>query len=275
MLSKQQQTPKQLEAVIMDLAGTCVDFGSRAPIDALLELFASYDVEISEQEARGPMGKEKREHILSLLNIPRVRQEWFNRYQVDPDTKDVDRLYHQFIQLQLKTIQANNQLIPGNAELLEYGKTQGVKFGVNTGYSREMITSLIPEMKAQGFMPDSIICASDVSLGRPAPWMSLKNAEDLKVSCVQACVKVDDTSVGIQEGLNAGMWTVAVTVSGNAVGLTLEQWQALTPDERNDKASKAQKEMSASGAHFVINTLADLPQTLTAINQKMAEGVKP
>ena len=55
----------------------------------------------------------------------------------------------------------------------------------------------------------------------------------------QNCCKVDDTVVGIDEGLNAGCWTVGLAISGNEVGLSYEEWSALSADEQivlKDKA---------------------------------------
>ena len=43
---------------------------------------------------------------------------------------------------------------------------------------------------------------------------------DLDVWPAQAVVKVDDTDVGIDEGIAAGCWTVGLALSGNEAGLT-------------------------------------------------------
>ena len=50
----------RVDAVIFDWAGTVVDFGSRAPAGAFVEVFRRHGVAISIAEARGPMGSEKR-----------------------------------------------------------------------------------------------------------------------------------------------------------------------------------------------------------------------
>ena len=50
---------------------------------------------------------------------------------------------------------------------------------------------------------------------------------DLGVWPPHTVVKVDDTGVGLQEGLNAGTWAVGLAISGNSVGLTLAEWTAL------------------------------------------------
>ena len=57
------QNPTNLQAVILDWAGTVVDFGSFAPTQIFVEAFAEFDVQVSIEEARGPMGMGKWDHI--------------------------------------------------------------------------------------------------------------------------------------------------------------------------------------------------------------------
>jgi len=264
-----------VQAIIMDMAGTCVDFGSMAPIRAFQALFAEAGVPVTEEEARRPMGKEKRDHILALLTQPRVHQAWIGHFGEVASDERVDQLYQDFIKHQQRSIIQNAALIPGVEQLLRICEQQQVGIGLNTGYSREMISDLLPLMAEQGLRPQSVVCASDVPQGRPAPWMCLHNARELKVSCVQACIKVDDTAVGVEEGLNAGMWTVAVAVSGNQTGLTLAEWQALAPAQQRDRAETARSELAGSGAHYVIDTVAQLPQVMVQINHRLAGGEHP
>jgi len=264
-----------LQAVIMDLAGTCVDFGSLAPIQAFLKLFEAEGIDLSEAEAREPMGTEKREHIRRLLAIPRIRKQWSGLFGKAPDTADIDRLYSAFLPLQTAAIAERSRLIPGAIELQGWLRDEGVKLGVNTGYSREMVNVMLPELVAQGFEPESVVVATEVPLGRPAPHMSMKNAIELGVSAVQGCVKVDDTITGIEEGLNAGMWTVAVVASGNAVGLREEQLSALSDTDRAETVARGHRVMATSAAHYVIDSIADLPNVLAEIGCRLQAGECP
>ncbi|GAF89062.1 unnamed protein product, partial [marine sediment metagenome] len=61
-----------IRAVVFDWAGTMIDFGCRAPVVALREVFAEAGVEISKAEARMDMGKAKRDHVRALLAMPRI-----------------------------------------------------------------------------------------------------------------------------------------------------------------------------------------------------------
>lgn len=275
MHNEQHRYKGPVQAVIMDMAGTCMDFGSVAPIRAFQALFAEAGVPVTEGEARRPMGMEKRDHILALLAEPRVHQAWLAQYGAVADEAQIDQLYRDFVAHQQQSIAETADLIPGVTELLAFCARQQISIALNTGYSREMIRDLLPLLAEQGLSPASVVSASDVPAGRPAPWMSLRNAQELGVSCVQACLKVDDTPVGIAEGLNAGMWTVAVAVSGNQTGLTLAQWRALSPQEQTARSTQARQALAGSGAHYVIDTVAQLPEVIAQINQRLAQGERP
>ncbi|MBL8259349.1 MAG: phosphonoacetaldehyde hydrolase [Candidatus Competibacteraceae bacterium] len=264
-----------VQAVILDWAGTTVDFGSLAPVAAFTRLFAVQGIDLSLEEARGPMGTEKREHIRRLCALPRVAAAWRDHYGESPDEATIDRLYQDFIPLQIETIRDHARLIPGCREAIAELRTRGIRIGANTGYSREMMEPLALAAAEQGYAPDSAVCATEVPRGRPYPHMSLRNLIELEVETVQAGVKVDDTLPGIEEGLNAGLWAVGVAVTGNEIGLSLADWEALPPTEQARRRDSAHRRLLAGGAHYVIDSIADLPRCVDAIEARLARGEKP
>jgi phosphonoacetaldehyde hydrolase len=82
----------RLRAVILDWAGTVVDFGSRAPVTALQCVFANAGVPVTIAEARESMGLAKKEHIRTILEIPRVRAAWVSKHVAEPAGAAVYRL---------------------------------------------------------------------------------------------------------------------------------------------------------------------------------------
>ncbi|SEQ59226.1 phosphonoacetaldehyde hydrolase [Amphritea atlantica] len=266
---------RSLQAIIMDWAGTTVDFGSMAPIRAFQGLFACQGVPISETEARGPMGTEKREHIRQLCNHPRIRAAWLEAKGEIPTEADIDRMYNEFVPLQIAAIAETAVLIPGLTEVVAWAETHGIKIGANTGYADIMIEGLLARASEQGYSPQSNVCATQVPKGRPYPYMAMMNAIELGVKNLAACVKIDDTLTGIDEGLNAGMWTVGVAISGNEVGMSLEQWSALTEDQRETLRTKAYDRFNRAGAHYVIDSIADLIPVLEEIEIRLVAGEKP
>ncbi|MFO1432872.1 MAG: phosphonoacetaldehyde hydrolase [Candidatus Competibacteraceae bacterium] len=264
-----------VQAVIFDWAGTTVDFGSLAPVAAFVQLFQANDIVITLDEARLPMGTEKREHIRRLCTLPEVTARWREQYGTEPDGTAIERLYRQFIPLQSEVIHQFAELIPGCLETVMALRQRGIKIGANTGYSREMLDPLARVAAEQGYLPDSSVCATEVPRGRPWPCMSLKNLIELEIETVHAGVKVDDTLPGIEEGLNAGLWTVAVAVSGNEVGLALSDWKALDEVSRNTLRRRAYRRLYGAGAHYVIDSVADLFLCIQDIERRLRCGETP
>lgn len=264
-----------LEAVIFDVAGTLLDFGSCAPAGVFVEVFAAEGVAITLAEARGPMGAEKRQHLRELLFAPAIAGRFAARHGRQPDEADVDRLYAAFVPAQLACLPRYADLVPGALETCRALRARGVKLAANSGYSRDMLEVCLAEARRQGLELDDAVAASDVARARPRPAMCLLNAARLAVSDVTACLKVDDTVPGIEEGLAAGMWTVAVAVSGNEVGLPLGEWRALPAAEQARLRARAADRLARAGAHLVVDSVADLPAAVAAIEARLARGERP
>src|SRR6266404_1303099 len=222
----------RLNGVILDWAGTIADHGSCAPVAALCEIFASAGVPIDTEEARRPMGLAKRSHIASILDVPRVRDKWTGVRGNAPGPKDTDELYASFIPKQIEVLRNHSGLISGVAEAAGRMRSRGLKIGTTTGYNRAMMEYLLGRAREQGFVPDVSICPDDVPIGRPAPFMCYLNAMHMQVFPMSTLVKIGDTPADVEEGLNAGMWTIGITRTGNEIGLNPSEWASLSDDER-------------------------------------------
>jgi len=251
-----------LKAVIFDWAGTMIDFGSRAPVIALCRLFEAEGVPISEAEAREDMGRAKRDHIGALLAKPRIAAAWEAARGTPPTEADGDALFAAIGTSMREAARDCGTLIPGAAQVAQALQAQGVKLGACTGYSREMMADILPMAREQGYDPDFTVCAGETPAGRPSPLMVWKNLVELGCWPAAACVKVDDTEVGIAEGRAAGVWTVGVVRSGNIVGLSEADLAALPSAELDARLDAARAALTAAGAHVVIDTVADLPLAL-------------
>jgi phosphonoacetaldehyde hydrolase len=105
--------------------------------------------------------------------------------------------------------------------------------------------------------------------------MCLQNLINLAVSPVEACVKIDDTRPGVEEGLNGGMWTIGLAVSGNEVGLPLAQWNKLPKAEQERARQGAYTRMYQTGAHYVVDSIADIMPCLDDIEARLVRGERP
>ena len=54
-------------------------------------------------------------------------------------------------------------------------------------------------------------------------------------------LKVGDTISDIKEGKNAGVWSAGIVVGSSEMGLTQEEYEALSPEEKEESAGKSQK----------------------------------
>ncbi len=264
-----------LQAVILDWAGTAVDFGSFAPTAVFLRLFEQHGVTISPAHARLGMGLMKKDHLGTIMQHPEVRAAWQAVHGAAPSEADIDRVYADFEPQQIASITEYAQPIPGLLDAVAYIRSRGWKIGATTGYTRPMMEVLAEAARAHGYAPDAIATPSDVPAGRPYPWMCYKLATDLGVFPMAAMVKVGDTLVDVEEGLNAGMWTVGLTLSGNMVGLTEMEFAQLGKEEVTALRRKIAPRFLGAGAHYVIDTIADLPPILDVIDAALRRGEHP
>lgn len=255
-----------LQAVIFDWAGTLADHGSRAPVSALQTVFESAGIPITIAEARQSMGLAKKNHIESILKLPRLSEA---------PHPSADHLYAQFIPQQLACLESHADLIEGVPALARRLRARGLKIGSTTGYTRPMLDYLLDRARQQGFEPDFSACPSEVPSGRPAPYMCYLNAIHLEAYPLRAIVKIGDTPVDIEEGLNAGMWTIGITRTGNEVGLTGAEWQAAAIDEQRALLAIAEEKLTAAGAHYVAPSVADCEPILDAIEARLRLGDRP
>jgi phosphonoacetaldehyde hydrolase len=254
-----------VKAVVFDWAGTVIDFGCMAPVEALLGVFAQEGMPITAPEARADMGKAKLDHVRSLLAEPGVAARWLAAKGHAATEEDVARIYTRLVPAMAEAAARANQLIPGAADTVTVLRTLGVKIGSGTGYTREMMAGILPAAQAQGYAPDVVICAGETPSGRPSPLMTWAALVQLDAYPARACIKVDDAPVGIIEGKEAGCWTVGVSASGNEVGMDAASFHALPEAERRARTADAEASLRAAGADYVVEDVSQLLPVVHAI----------
>ncbi|WP_420382897.1 phosphonoacetaldehyde hydrolase [Novosphingobium sp.] len=264
-----------VKAVIFDWAGTMVDFGCKAPVNALTQVFAQQGVPISEAEARADMGRAKLDHVTALLHEPGIVARWSAHFGKAPDAHDIERIYALVEPAMVAAAQAAAELIPGAAAAYAALLALGVKVGSGTGYTPEMMAAIRTAAARQGYAPEVVICAGDTPSGRPAPLMTWAALIGLDVWPASAAIKVDDAPVGIAEGRHAGCWTVGIAASGNSVGLDRDEFAALDDATRADRVAAATAELRAEGADFVIDDVSQLLPVVHQIAAAIEAGRKP
>jgi phosphonoacetaldehyde hydrolase len=264
-----------IRCVILDWAGTTMDFGCMAPAVVFRQVYEKAGVPISLEEARLPMGAHKRVHIGLISEIPSVRRRWVEKHGTEPTDDDVGRMFDDFVPMQEACLSEYSQLIPGTLEAIAECRKRGYKIGSTSGYLPGMLAINQADAAKQGYEPDATFGAGDVLRGRPFPHMVLRNMLDLDISPVQSVVKVDDTLTGIEEGLNAGAWGIGLAISGNEVGVQLDEWNSFSEEVKQKHRDRIYPTMYQRGAHYVIDSIADLIPCLDDIEARMKRGDKP
>lgn len=264
-----------IRAVILDWAGTAVDYGCFGPVAVFQEAFKQFGIEPTIEETRKPMGKEKKEHVKEMLEMPGIKELWSEKYGRAASDEDLDAIFAKVQELMPATLANYAKPVPGCVEALTALREKNIAIGSCTGYNRAMMRELIPRAETLGFKPDYIAASDDVPQGRPYPWMCWLNCIKMGIFPPEAVVKVGDTIADIQEGRNAGHWTVAVVHSSNSMGMKPEEIAALSTEELERLEAPLAKTFSDTGAHFVISDISELPRICDDINQLMLMGITP
>ncbi len=206
----------RIHAVILDWAGTTVDFGSFAPTQIFVEAFRqAFDVEITLAEARVPMGLGKWQHIEALGKLPAVDARWQAKFGRSMSAADIDAIYAAFMPLQIAKVVDFSSPIAGVIDTIAALRAEGIKIGSCSGYPRAVMERSARRRRAW-LLSDHWVATDDWPRVA-APWMALQNVIALGIDAVAHCVKVDDAAPGISEGLTRGCgrwgWRYRVTNS--------------------------------------------------------------
>ena len=267
----------KVKGVILDWSGTTADAYVLAPALVFVAVFKKQGVEISMPEARGPMGLRKDLHIQMLTEAPEIRERWKAVHGAYPGQDDVDRMFADFVPMQLDCLRQYTTLLPGVAETTQALQKQGVKIGSTTGFVRSMVDILEADAKKQGYVPDASVAGDEVIHGaRPKPFMVYRNLDLLDVHPIQSVVKVDDTLSGIGEALEAGCWGVGIARYSNYMDIdSFEHIETMPDDEVQRRLEITRDILRKGGAHYVIDEPAELLGVIDDVNGRLARGEKP
>ena len=272
---KKQPYSGPLKAAILDWAGTTVDYGCMAPAAVFIETFRQRGIDVSTVQARAPMGMFKKDHIRTIIQMEPVAAQWQTQYGRPCGEEDVEAMYHDFLPLQLAVIAQHADVIPGTLDALNDFRQRGLKIGSTTGYTRAIMDRLAPLAAEKGYVPDAIVCADEVPAGRPQPWMMFQNAQQLGVYPMASIVKIGDTVPDIEEGLNAGTWTIGLVKTGNEIGLTRSEVALVRSSVLREELAKGYARLLRAGAHYVADGLTDIGSILDDIQARLARGEQP
>jgi phosphonoacetaldehyde hydrolase len=263
---------RKIRLAIFDLDGTLVDFGCHGPPAAMLEAFSRRRIMLTMQQVRSSLGLPNYEHVRALFEMPAVGEQFeivHGRRWTEADVLD---LALELEELQLDMACRHSDLVPEALTCFEELRRRGIKIGTTTGYPRATAEQIWDALAMAGFQSECNVVADDTPTGRPAPWMIFRVMQELDVFPPESVVKIGDTAADIEEGLNAGCWSVGLIDSGNEIGLALKEWRALPPSEQDARRASAASKLQTLNPHALVSTLVHLPEAIDRLGERVAVG---
>ncbi|MYE88071.1 HAD-IA family hydrolase [Candidatus Poribacteria bacterium] len=211
-----------IQLAMFDMAGTTVNDkvdGHPLMVISMIRAFAKHGIELAPDIINKHRGKQKSEAIQTLL-----------KEAADLSPTDVERVgnsvYRDFLHELENNLSAISE-IDGTTELFRHLKSKDIYVGVGSGFPMQVVQTLVSQL---GWLDEGLLdyigSAEQVGVGRPNPKMILDAMERLNITDGSKVLKIGDTVVDIQEGKNAGAWTVAVLTGSQ----TEPQLMAAGPD---------------------------------------------
>lgn len=202
-----------IKLAAFDMAGTTIDEHGDVYL-ALAQAVESTGVSTTEEDIQHWMGADKREAITALITLGGGT----------PRDDVVDAAFNRFREILADLYEANPpSVLPGIEDALRELKARGIKVALTTGFSQDVAQ---PLLKGLGWTNadfiDAVVCADDVALGRPAPYMIHRAMELTGVQSVGEVLAAGDTVNDLQAAMNAGVTAVGV-LTGKLGRTDLEQ----------------------------------------------------
>jgi len=258
----------RISVVILDWAGTAVDYGCFAPVDAFMSAFADFGVYPTMEETRAPMGLQKKAHIAKMLESRRLVAAWETRHGRPHTQADVDQIYSRFESALFSVLTKYADPLPGVLEAVAAVRAMGIKIGSTTGYTQAMMDVVVPLAKEKGYSPDCIVCPDETGgIGRPFPYMLWRNLEKLGVASIGEALKIGDTAADMEEGRNAGCLCVGMIKGSSMLGLTEAELAGKSDAETTVLFETAKENYLEAGADYVLEDISTLPGLIQSLRE--------
>lgn len=257
-----------IRCCIFDLGGTIVDKYSLSPLLSLANAFGLRRITIPNHIISKDIGKTKIDHIVSLCKEPIVEGQFHRTYGRHISYTDIDNIFDDFNKLQVDYMTEHLDIIPQTRDIIKYLDDKSIRTGITTGFNREQMDIAINRLKLDGIVFGSSVSSSCIpNASRPNPDMIQRNMELLDIHDPKQVIKIDDTEIGIQEGINSGCYTVGVarwSINMNVYSqgeiCFLDKSGDLDRDSiLHNKLEESREKLRKAGADYVIDTLDKLP----------------
>lgn len=185
---------KNKKAVIFDLDGTLVD-----------SMWIWRAIDIAYLGRHGIALPEDLQSKIEGMSFDETALYFKETFGIVDDVEEMKRIWNE---MAAEKYSREVPLKEGAGELLAYCKKQGIRLGIATSNSRELVERVIQALHLEGVF-DCVLTGTDQFKGKPAPDIYLAVAAELNVPAAD-CLVFEDIPVGIQAGKSAGMTVCAV-----------------------------------------------------------------
>ena len=216
------------------------------------------------------MGKDKYQHIQELMNQSVNKELWRLRYHRYPMKDDYDQLFEDFIDIQLGSMDSI-EIIPETKKIINYLNENQIKVGVTTGFNNLLMLDIKDLLDSHNIHIDSYISSSCLNRpGRPYPHMINNLMNQFEIDDPSTVVKVDDTRVGLQEGINANCKTIGV--SRWSINMNIQNQQDISIIEGShtllkERIRQSTMELELANPDFVVPTLNEVQEIIHEMNE--------
>lgn len=178
-----------VKAVLFDLDGTVIDsMWVWKTID--IEFLGGYGIELPDDLQSSIEG----------MSFTETAGYFKERFQFTETVEEIKNIWNKMAFEQYTT---TVQLKEGVVHFLEFLKQNGIKTGISTSNSIELVQGVL-KAKEISHLFDTVLTACEVKVGKPSPDIYLKTAEKLNVK-PEECLVFEDIPMGILAGKNANM----------------------------------------------------------------------
>ena len=270
---------RHLKAVVFDWAGTMVDHGSLAPMGAFVEAFAQFGVDDHHRRGaradghgqaaahRGPAG------AAAGRGAPGARSTG-----APPSEADIDAVYEVFVPMNIAVAARYADLIAGRGrDRRRRCAALGLKIGSTTGYTREIMAEVTAGRRPpRALRPTAWSAPATRPTGGPTPFMlyrALPRPRRL-------------AGLGLRQGRRHRGRHRRGAQRRRLDRRRRGQRQRVRPvagrharrsrrTRSTPGAQKAAGRLAGAGAHYVIDSVADLLPVIQAIEGRLARGERP
>lgn len=219
-----------IRLAILDISGTVCDgpqdlrhlypnddgLAVKGPVIVFEKMFQKYKMDVDWATIRKPMGKFKKEHLRDILEIPEVSEQFEHKHHRPWRESDVDEMFDVFRPEMARVAVTDDLIRPfdGVKDAIDQLRFAGITVGCDTGYSKEACEAIYAALAERHGITFDVVADSENVRGRPTPFLVYDCMNKMNVYPPAAVVKADDIKAGIQEGANAGAWTVGLYATG-------------------------------------------------------------